>query len=109
MKKITLLCAFLLTSFSMLAQVFPEGFETGVPPTDWTSFRGTNGEGDGYDWTTSITAASGSQAAFVRYENVANEAEDWLVTPQFTPTCLHPSSPLYTLSTHIPTIQMITF
>ena len=51
MKKITLLCAFLLTSFSMLAQVFPEGFETGVPPTDWTSFRGTNGEGDVYDWT----------------------------------------------------------
>ncbi|MCH2218682.1 MAG: choice-of-anchor J domain-containing protein, partial [Flavobacteriales bacterium] len=86
MKKITLLCAFLLTSFSMLAQVFPEGFETGVPPTDWTSFRGTNGEGDVYDWTTSTSAASGSQAAYVRYENVANEAEDWLVTPQFTPT-----------------------
>ena len=86
MKKITLLCAFLLTSFSMLAQVFPEGFETGVPPTDWTSFRGTNGEGDVYDWTTSTSAASGSQAAYVRYESVANEAEDWLVTPQFTPT-----------------------
>ena len=62
------------------------GFETGVPPTDWTSFRGTNGEGDGYDWTTSTSAASGSQAAYVRYESVANEAEDWLVTPQFTPT-----------------------
>ena len=71
----------------MLAQVFPEGFETGVPPTDWTSFRGANSEGDVYDWTTSTSAASGSQAAYVRYENVANEAEDWLVTPQFPNRC----------------------
>ena len=86
MKKITLLLLCLFATFSMTAQVFPEGFESGVPPTDWISFRGTNDEGDVYDWTTSNIAASGSQAAYVRYENVANEAEDWLVTPQFTPT-----------------------
>lgn len=86
MKKITLLFLCFMSTFLMEAQVFPEGFESGVPPANWTSFRGTNGEGDGFDWTTSTTAASGSQAAFVRYENVANEAEDWLVTPQFTPT-----------------------
>ena len=71
--------------FTAQAQ-FPEGFETAVPPTGWTSFIGANGEGTAYNWTTSSTAASGSQAAYVRYENVANQAEDWLVTPQFTPS-----------------------
>ena len=85
MKKITLLLLLMIMCFTAQAQ-FPEGFETAVPPSGWTSFIGTNGEGDGYDWTTSTSAASGSQAAYVRYENVANEAEDWLVTPQFTPT-----------------------
>ncbi|WP_323786927.1 T9SS-dependent choice-of-anchor J family protein [Psychroserpens sp.] len=58
-----------------------EGFESGVPPTCWTSFRGTNGEGTGFDWTTAGFSNSGSSAAFVRYENVATGAEDWLVTP----------------------------
>lgn len=85
MKKITLLFFLLTITFSAHAQ-FPEGFETAVPPTGWASFIGTNGEGTGQDWTTSTTAATGSQAAFVRYENVANSAQDWLVTPQFTPT-----------------------
>ncbi len=87
MKKITLLLLCLMSAFLMEAQIFPEDFESGVPPTDWTTFRGTNGEGDGFDWTASTTGGvGGSQAAFVRYENVANEAEDWLVTPIFTPT-----------------------
>ena len=87
MKKITLLLFLLTLTFNGFAQ-FPEGFETAVPPTGWTSFIGTNGEGTSYNWTTSTTAASGSQAAYVRYENVDNEAEDWLVTPQFTPSSL---------------------
>lgn len=86
MKKITLLILCLFTALAIDAQVFPEGFETAVPPTDWASFRGTNGEGTAQDWTTSTTAASGSQSAYVQWENVDNEAEDWLVTPQFTPT-----------------------
>ena len=65
---------------------FPESFETAVPPTGWASFRGTNDLGTNYDWTTSTIANSGSQAAYVRYENVTGGlAEDWLVTPQFTP------------------------
>ncbi len=61
---------------------FTEGFESGVPPTCWTSYRGTNNSGTGQDWTTSTTAYSGSVAAYVRYENVSGGfAEDWLVTP----------------------------
>lgn len=70
-------CASAITSFP-----FEEGFESGVPPQCWTSFRGTNGLGAGFDWTTSTTANSGSSSAFVRYENVTGGlAEDWLVTP----------------------------
>ena len=85
MKKITLLLLFMIMCFNAQAQ-FPEGFETAVPPSGWTSFIGTNGEGTVQNWKTSTTAASGTQAAYISYENVANEAEDWLVTPQFTPT-----------------------
>ncbi|MBR9844900.1 MAG: T9SS type A sorting domain-containing protein [Algicola sp.] len=69
-------CLVSVTSFP-----FEEGFESGVPPQCWTSFRGTNGEGTIYDWETTGTANTGSAAAFVRYENVANSAQDWLVTP----------------------------
>ena len=85
MKKITLLLFLLTITFTSYAQ-FPEGFETAVPPSGWTSFIGTNGEGTVQNWKTSTSAASGSQAAYISYENVANEAEDWLVTSQFTPT-----------------------
>ena len=84
MKKITLLLLLSIT-FNSYAQ-FPEGFETAVPPTGWSSFIGTNGEGTSYNWTASTSAASGSQAAYVRYESATTEAEDWLVTPQFTPS-----------------------
>ena len=86
MKKITLLFIVLVFTFSARAQ-FPEGFETSVPPAGWTSFVGGNGLGTTYDCTESAAAASGSKAAFVRYENVSGgNAQDWLVTPQFTPT-----------------------
>jgi len=89
MKKITLLITILFFTLTWEAQAqFPEGFEGATfPPTNWVSFIGTNGEGTVQDWTTSATAAGGStMSAYVKYENVANAAEDWLVTPQFTPS-----------------------
>ena len=86
------LTTFLTTTLALFGIItmanaqFPESFETAVPPTGWASFRGTNDLGTNYDWTTSTIANSGSQAAYVRYENVTGGlAEDWLVTPQFTP------------------------
>ncbi len=56
---------------------FTENFDAAVvPPTDWVSFRGTNGLGTAQDWK------SQSSAAFVENENVSGGlAEDWLVTP----------------------------
>ncbi|MDH7911534.1 choice-of-anchor J domain-containing protein [Winogradskyella sp. SYSU M77433] len=59
---------------------FTEGFESGVPPTCWTSYRGTNNEGTSEDWTSSSDANSGSVAAVVSDENAGVETEDWLVT-----------------------------
>jgi hypothetical protein len=68
---------------------FPEGFESGVPPTGWVSFIGSNGLGTSQSWEDNTDANGGSQAAFIRYENVSGgDAEDWLVTPQFTPANL---------------------
>ena len=88
MKKITLLFLLFL-SFSAFAQ-FPESFETAVPPTGWTTFRGTNGIGTTQDWTATTLAADvseGAQAAFVQWENVEGGlAEDWLVSPLHTVT-----------------------
>ena len=69
------------TACNTFALPLVEGFESGVPPACWSSFRGTNGEGTGFDWTTNGFSNSGASAAFVRYENVATAAEDWLVTP----------------------------
>jgi hypothetical protein len=86
MRKITLSALLSLMSFTMLFAQFPEGFETSVPPAGWATFIGVNGEGTNSNWTTTITAANGSQAAYVAWEDVPTEAEDWLVTPQFTPT-----------------------
>ncbi|NPA67182.1 MAG: M6 family metalloprotease domain-containing protein [Chlorobi bacterium] len=62
---------------------FTEGFENGVfPPDCWASYRGTNGIGTAQDWQNSSDAHSGSNSAYVRYENVTGGlAEDWLVTP----------------------------
>lgn len=73
-----------VTGTSCIASVpFSEGFEdTTFPPTCWTSFRGLNGIGTGFDWERSTTANSGGGSAFVRYENVTGgNAQDWLVTP----------------------------
>jgi hypothetical protein len=65
---------------------FYEGFEGDVfPPEGWISFH--NGIGTAYNWQASEDAYTGSGSAFVRWENVDEGlAEDWLVTPMFTPT-----------------------
>ena len=81
-----LLFLFLLNTFFSFSQ-FPESFESGVPPTGWVKYRGTNNLGTAKDWETTNVSNTGSYAAFVRYENVSGGiAEDWLVTPQFTPS-----------------------
>ena len=86
MKNITLfsiLCV--LISWQSFAQ-FPESFENAVPPDGWVSFRGTNDQGTEFDWDqTDAFTNSGDFSAYVRYESVEDEAQDWLVTPQFTP------------------------
>ncbi|MCH2225739.1 MAG: choice-of-anchor J domain-containing protein, partial [Crocinitomicaceae bacterium] len=70
----------------ILAQ-FPEGFETTVPPSGWVTFIGSNGLGTVQNWQASNISNTGTQSAYVRYENVSGGlAQDWLVTPQFTPT-----------------------
>ena len=91
MKKITLLVFVLLAFMSKGYAQFPQGFEGATfPPAGWTSFIGTNGLGTAQNWkltTDPDYVSSGSQAAFVRYENVTGGlAQDWLVTPQFTVT-----------------------
>ncbi|MGJ8592075.1 MAG: choice-of-anchor J domain-containing protein [Aquaticitalea sp.] len=63
---------------------FSEDFEGGVvPPTCWTTFRGTNNAGVVEDWKIDNTGLGvfGSASARVDTENVVAVAEDWLVTP----------------------------
>jgi len=83
MKKIYSLFMIALTTFSY--GQFSENFDTGLTiPAGWTSFRGANGLGTGFDWTfiASTRANSGANVAFVRYEaNTGGVNEDWLVTP----------------------------
>lgn len=62
------------------AQVFPESFEGTFPPVGWVMFD--NGVGTVESWTTTATAHTGTQAAYMQYENVTTGiAEDWLVSP----------------------------
>lgn len=69
-------------SSSDIVTLLSEGFENVVPPTNWTSYIGTNGLGTTYNWTSSTLSNTGTGAAFVRYESVTGgNAEDWLVTP----------------------------
>lgn len=80
MKKLLL---FLLSlSFYFAQAQYPEGFESGVPPTGWARFD--NGVGTLQSWTNNGTFPnSGTQAAFVQREAIGtgNTSEDWLVTP----------------------------
>jgi hypothetical protein len=76
-----------LLTYNLLFSQFPEGFETTVPPAGWTTFSGVNGLGTAQNWQVSNISNTGAQSAYVRYENVSGGlAQDWLVTPQFTPT-----------------------
>jgi len=63
------------------------GFESAAfPPSGWASFRGENGLGALHDWQRSTDAPhAGEASACVQFEDVAGRAQDWLVTPQFTP------------------------
>jgi hypothetical protein len=82
-----ILTLIILSATSTLFAQFPEGFETTVPPAGWTTFVGANGLGTAQSWQVSNISNSGAQSAYVRYENVSGGlAQDWLVTPQFTPT-----------------------
>ena len=53
----------ILVATSTLFAQFPEGFETTVPPTGWTTFKGTNGLGTAQNWQVSNIANSGTQAS----------------------------------------------
>jgi len=87
----TLILVLFTLSLQYAQAQFPEGFEGATfPPAGWASFIGTNGLGTSQDWRITIgDANTGTQSAFVRYEDVIGGlAEDWLVTPQFTPTAV---------------------
>ena len=82
------LLLFLVMNFYLAHAQFPEGFEgDDFPPSGWTSFIGTNGIGTGQNWSlNSDLTNTGSQSASVSFEDVSGGlAQDWLVTPQFTP------------------------
>lgn len=81
-----ILSALILFSTTLLFGQFPESFEGETfPPEGWKVF--SNGIGEGYQWQISDQAYVGEAAAFVRWENVEDGiAEDWLVTPAFTPS-----------------------
>jgi hypothetical protein len=84
MKKITfLLFSFFAITFNSHAQ-FPEDFDAGATlPTGWISFIGPNGLGTTENWQ--INDGATNNVAFVTWEAVTGgNAEDWLVTPQFT-------------------------
>ena len=74
--------SFLLLSIMSHAQVFTEDFESGIPNT-WAIFD--NGVGTGVSWE--ATTFGSANTAYILYDcSVASDAEDWLVTPQITPT-----------------------
>ena len=82
MKKISLILYLLFFYFNSYAQ-FPEGFEgESFPPAGWISFD--NGIGTN-NWTSNPNSNSGAQAAYIQYE-LFGLAQDWLVTPQYTPS-----------------------
>lgn len=71
------------TSLLSYSIPFTEEFENGIPPTDWTSFIGTNGAGNTYNWTQNWGYSG--LAAFVDWDDAGGiVCEDWLVTPLIT-------------------------
>ena len=82
MNKITFLL--LLLSFQLGFSQLSEDFESSTMiPAGWASFIGTNGLGTTQDWQ--VNDGATNNVAFVTWEAVTGgNAEDWLVTPQFT-------------------------
>lgn len=84
----SLLMGFLLVLLgtSVQGQVLQENFDGGTfPPAGWVT--ADNGIGTGVNWVSSTTSFAGAGAAFCTYDcSVATSAEDWLITPQVTPT-----------------------
>jgi len=82
MRKITFLlfCLFIQLGNAQLS----EDFESGTTiPAGWTQFAGTNGLGTMQAWQ--INDGATNNVAFVNWEAVlGGNAQDWLVTPQFT-------------------------
>ncbi len=82
MRKITLLflCLFYQLGYSQLS----EDFESSTSiPAGWASFIGTNGLGTAQNWQ--VNDGATNNVAFVTWEAVVGgNAEDWLVSPQFT-------------------------
>jgi len=94
MKKITLLLTTLLLPFSMMSQGWVEGFEdlsvdgfgSVVWPEGWAAFNGPT-DGGTNQWTASTDAASGAQAAYIQWQLIdVGSTQDFLITPQFTPS-----------------------
>ena len=95
MKKITLLLIGLLLPFSMLSQTWSQDFESisvdgfgaVVWPEGWAAFNGPTDTGN-LEWTSSTDDASdGANSAFISYHAVdVGLSQDFLVTPQFTPS-----------------------
>ncbi|MEE9350090.1 MAG: choice-of-anchor J domain-containing protein [Flavobacteriaceae bacterium] len=87
MKKTLLLIITLSLTFAGYTQL-SEDFESGTfPPTGWTTFRGTNGEGPNEDWKEQ-DFPTGNKGAVCVWEDFPGvnviRSEDWLVTAQFT-------------------------
>lgn len=82
MRKITLLflCIFYQFGYAQLS----EDFESSTAiPAGWASFIGTNGLGTTQNWQ--VNDGTTNNVAFVTWEAVVGgNAEDWLVSPQFT-------------------------
>ncbi len=71
---------------SLNAQTFPQSFEGSFPPAGW--YR-KDCVGVAKTWTTTSTVKTGTQAAYVQFENVpAGLAQNWLISPSvaITPT-----------------------
>jgi hypothetical protein len=84
MKKITLIFAFILASFSQSYGQFTEGFEAGIPAT-WTVING----GDTNTWVQFTTPVNfvitGTASALITY-NATVAHDDYLITPAITVT-----------------------
>ena len=77
---------FVIACISLKAQVLPESFEGTFPPSGWYK---KDSVGVVKTWTATSTAKTGTQAAYVQFENVPTGiAQNWLISPTvaITPT-----------------------